>query len=322
MSTPVTEDIMLVARWTAIPNGGENPTTYTVTFDSNGGTAVASQTVNANGCATMPTAPTKEGNANFNYVFAGWKLNGVTYNFSTPVTGNITLVASWNAIPVGGGYVLVESVIISAKTHTMNVGETFTLTANVQPENATNKNVSWSSVNTAIATVEGGVVRAVQAGTVAILVTTEIGGYVDTCVITIVNPNAPSNPDTPAEGFKLSVTVMEMEAGATGVITVTGATGTVTWKTSDAEIAIVSDGVVATRKAGIVAIVAIDASGAKAVCTITVTDSSAEPPVVEPDILPSQGVGCGSSMVATAGLLPLALLGAGFILVKNKRNKK
>jgi len=330
LSTPVTEDIMLVARWTAVPVGGEDPdlpTTYTVTFDSNGGTAVASQTVNANGLATAPTAPTKAGNANYNYVFAGWKLNGENYDFATPVTGNITLVASWIVIPVGGGdIILVEGVIISAKEHTMNIGETFTLTAIVQPENADNKNVSWRSVNTEIATVEGGVVTAIKAGTVAILVTTEIGEYADTCVITVVDPNAPTDPEGPStpevEGLKLSVTTMELEVNNTGIIIASDATGNVTWTTSDAEIATVSNGVVAAKKAGIVAIVATDESGARVVCTITVTDPSVEPPIVEPDVLPEQGVGCGSSMIATAGLLPLALLGAGFILVKNKRNKK
>ena len=64
--------------------------TYRVTFDSNGGTAVETQTVNENTAATMPNAPTKEG-----YTFAGWLLGGAAYDFATPITGDIQLVASW-----------------------------------------------------------------------------------------------------------------------------------------------------------------------------------------------------------------------------------
>ncbi len=81
-SSAVTEDITLTAQWTAV---------YTVTFDSNGGTAVADQQVRDGETATEPTAPTNGENA-----FLGWYLNGRKYDFSTPVTSNITLVAVWN----------------------------------------------------------------------------------------------------------------------------------------------------------------------------------------------------------------------------------
>ena len=66
------------------------PTTYTVTFDANGGSAVEEQTVEENGTATQPDAPTRSG-----YTFNGWQLNGVAYDFAAPVTGDITLTASW-----------------------------------------------------------------------------------------------------------------------------------------------------------------------------------------------------------------------------------
>ena len=63
---------------------------YTVTFDSNGGSLVSSQTVVSGKKATKPTDPTKE-----NFTFVEWTLNGETYNFDSAVTSNITLVASW-----------------------------------------------------------------------------------------------------------------------------------------------------------------------------------------------------------------------------------
>ena len=64
--------------------------TYTVTFDSNGGSAVTAQTIEAGQKATMPADPTKSG-----YDFKGWTLNGSAYDFNTAVNGDITLVATW-----------------------------------------------------------------------------------------------------------------------------------------------------------------------------------------------------------------------------------
>lgn len=63
---------------------------HTVTFDSNGGSAVSKQTVEDGKKATAPSNPTKDG-----YNFIGWLLNNVIYDFNTSVTKNITLVASW-----------------------------------------------------------------------------------------------------------------------------------------------------------------------------------------------------------------------------------
>ena len=66
---------------------------YTVTYESNGGRTVPSQTVKYNETANKPADPTKSG-----YTFAGWyteeKLTN-KYDFAAPVTGNITLYAKW-----------------------------------------------------------------------------------------------------------------------------------------------------------------------------------------------------------------------------------
>ncbi len=67
---------------------------YTVTFDSNGGSEVASITKAYGTAVTAPAAPTKE-----NYTFAGWQLNGTNYVFTTMPAENITLVAVWSVIP-------------------------------------------------------------------------------------------------------------------------------------------------------------------------------------------------------------------------------
>ncbi|MBE5812325.1 MAG: hypothetical protein E7314_01555, partial [Clostridiales bacterium] len=67
---------------------------YTVSFNTNGGSVVVSQTVESGKTATRPeTDPTKSG-----YTFAGWYKDSVltqVYDFGTPVTGNITVYAKW-----------------------------------------------------------------------------------------------------------------------------------------------------------------------------------------------------------------------------------
>lgn len=68
---------------------------YSVSFDSNGGTvegaSISEQVVPSGGTAAEPdTVPSKVG-----YRFDGWEKDGAVYDFSTPVTENITLTAKW-----------------------------------------------------------------------------------------------------------------------------------------------------------------------------------------------------------------------------------
>jgi len=85
----VTSNITLVATWKKVETKPE-VVKYTVTFNSNGGSAISSQTVVSGVKAVKPANPTKDG-----YTFVEWTLNGKTYDFNTAVTSNITLVASW-----------------------------------------------------------------------------------------------------------------------------------------------------------------------------------------------------------------------------------
>jgi len=85
-NSAVNGNITLVAKW------NENAKAkYTVTFDSNGGSAVSSQTITEGSKASQPSNPTRTG-----YNFGGWLLNGSAYDFNSAVNGNITLVAKWN----------------------------------------------------------------------------------------------------------------------------------------------------------------------------------------------------------------------------------
>jgi transglutaminase/protease-like cytokinesis protein 3 len=73
----------------------------------------------------------------------------------------------------------------------MRLSDTETLTATVAPANATNPTLSWSSSNTAVATVStAGRITAVGAGIAAITVTTQDGNRTATCTVTVPNLTA------------------------------------------------------------------------------------------------------------------------------------
>ncbi|MBR4521303.1 MAG: InlB B-repeat-containing protein, partial [Paludibacteraceae bacterium] len=133
---------------------------YTVTFNSNDGSAVASQSVFEGTTATEPSAPTKAG-----YEFVKWQLSGADYDFSSAVTGNITLDAVW-------AYKAVSSVALNESEHTTWVGNSdFVLTLTKNPSDLITKSVVWSSDNTSAASVSDGSVHAEGVGTATITCT-------------------------------------------------------------------------------------------------------------------------------------------------------
>ncbi len=66
------------------------PTTFTVTFDANGGSEVEAQAVEECKNATKPENPTKEG-----YNFLGWFNGNAEFKFDSSIEGDITLKAKW-----------------------------------------------------------------------------------------------------------------------------------------------------------------------------------------------------------------------------------
>lgn len=109
--------------------------------------------------------------------------------------------------------VSVTSVSLNKSTLDIKVGETATLTATINPTNATNKNVTWESDNTQIATVDtAGKVTAIKEGTAKITVKTKDGNHTATCIVTVSKNDGivwtdPSNIKfTVTEDFYLKVT--------------------------------------------------------------------------------------------------------------------
>lgn len=83
--TAVTNNITLTAKW--IKN---EPTKFTVNFIVDGETVDTKEVADGKKVSAPVEVPTREG-----YVFDGWALEDVAYDFETPVTGNISLIAQW-----------------------------------------------------------------------------------------------------------------------------------------------------------------------------------------------------------------------------------
>ena len=91
-------DTTIYAQWnyTGSTGGGGGVSKYTVKFETNGGTTVASKSVTRNAKLEEPTAPTKDG-----FKFDGWytdKELKTAYDFDTKVTKSFTLYAKWTEI--------------------------------------------------------------------------------------------------------------------------------------------------------------------------------------------------------------------------------
>ena len=140
-SAKVTDDITLKAIYEL-----DSRKTYTITFDTNGGSNISNQAVKENELITKPSNPTKSG-----YTFKEWQLNGKTFNFNTKVTSDIKLKAVYDKveIPVEIKY---SSLIVDlnggATTQTFEekyeVGKTITL---VSPSKDNYEFTGWEIVS-------------------------------------------------------------------------------------------------------------------------------------------------------------------------------
>jgi len=112
----------------------------------------------------------------------------------------------------------VTGVTLSPASATLAVGDTRTLNFTVEPNNATNKNVTWSSSNNSVAYVtSNGTVRAENVGTTTITVTTVDGGKTATCNIT-VNPALPGTEANPIPLTEDIWTTGSIESGGPSTI--------------------------------------------------------------------------------------------------------
>ena len=124
------------------------------------------------------------------YIWGTATYNGRNYvSYSSTPTGYATpstdTINGYNSGGGGGEEVSVTGVSLNKDSTSITVGDTETLTATVTPSDATDKSVTWNSSNTNVATVSDGVVTAVAEGSATITVTTNDGGFTDTCSVTV-----------------------------------------------------------------------------------------------------------------------------------------
>lgn len=168
-------------------------TTWTMSYDSETGEvgwSAPSVTIQNNGDGTMTVdIPAESFTDNTSYlVLEDNMYYGPLYGFN--------FVSGTPTVPGGGANkVAVTGVTLDKTTATVDLSDketSFTLTATVAPENASNKKVTWSSDNEDVASVTNkGIVTAKSVGTANITATTRDGSFTATCKVTVTDVNAP-----------------------------------------------------------------------------------------------------------------------------------
>ena len=169
--------------------------------------------------------------------------------------------------------VSVTGVTLTPATASVNIGATTQLTATIAPSNATDKVVTWSSSNTAVATVRAtGLVTAVAVGSATINVTTHDGAKTASITITV------TNIVVPVTGVTVTPSTAAINVASTSQLAATIAPSNatdkaLTWSSSNTAIATVSsNGLVTGVAAGSATITVTTHDGAKtATCAVTVS---------------------------------------------------
>lgn len=174
-------------------------------------------------------------------------------------------------ITVKSSTVSVTSVLLNTTSASLTEGETLQLNASVYPTNATNRNVTWSSNNTSVATVTGyGLVTAKSTGSATITCRAADGsGKYATCVVTVKSDVQPAS-------ITLDHSNATLEEGETMQLTadirpVEASDKTVTWMSDNVSVATVSaDGLVTAVSEGEANIIATTSNHLAAVCQVKV----------------------------------------------------
>ena len=155
------------------------------------------------------------------------------------------------------------SVTLDKTSLSLAVGETVQLTATVKPDDATDKNVAWTSSDESVATVANGMVTAVKAGNAT--VSAQCGGKTAKCIVTVI---------VPVTSITLDKSSLTMAVGETSVLTATimpdNATDkTISWSSSDPSVVKVDNGKLTALKVG-TSVVSVIAANFSASCSVMV----------------------------------------------------
>lgn len=200
----------------------------------------------------------------------------VYFKCSYFIDGFYRTIDFYYTITVKSTNISVTSVSLDKSSISMKEGATEWLTASVYPINATNKNVTWSSSNTSVASVSSyGQVSARSAGTATITCRAADGsGKYATCRVSVESATVYVSSIT-LNNSSLSLGVGETSQLSACVYPTTATNRSVNWTSDDTSVATVSSGGLVTAKSARTAVItckAKDGSGKKATCTITVKE--------------------------------------------------
>ena len=169
----------------SLPNGTVNKE-YNQTLAATGSDTI---TWSIESGGTLPTGLSLNGSTG---AITGTPTAAGTYNFTVKAESSYGSDSKELSITISAATsVSVTGVTLNKTSTELTVGQSETLTAAVEPSNATNKNVTWSSSAESVATVEDGKVTAVGAGEATITVTTEDGNKTATCAVTVAAATVP-----------------------------------------------------------------------------------------------------------------------------------
>jgi uncharacterized protein YjdB len=187
------------------------------------------------------------------------------------VSGGFTDSCTVTVTSGAGTTVPVTGVTLDKKSISLGIDNTDALTATVLPENASNKNVIWTSSNNDVATVSNGLVKGVSSGTATITVMTIDGNFTDSCTVAVTSGTAP------VTGVTLNKKSMSLAVNASETLTATvmpenAANKSLLWGSSNYDVASVSNGLVRGISAGTanITVITIDGNFSDS-CTVTVT---------------------------------------------------
>ena len=185
------------------------------------------------------------------------------------------------AVTVNTKVYAVTGVKVEPESLSLVEGETGTVTAIVEPENATNKSVIWYTSNPDVVTVSQGTVTAVAAGTANVTVRTSDGDFSAVCSVTV------TEKALPVTGVTVSPELLTVIVGDKGTVTATvlpekAGNKNVTWTSGNESVATVADGVVTGVSIGETVITATTEEGSfTANCSVKVVGlPSVDSPVV------------------------------------------
>lgn len=178
-------------------------------------------------------------------------------------------------VTVSKAVVLVTGVELDKDKLELHIGEGYSLTATVEPSDATNTSVSWSSSAPDVASVDaGGAVKALKSGNATITVKTVDGGFASTCAVTVAGTSVP-------ESVTVSPSTVEVAEDAkvqlTATVSPAGASQEVEWAVQNTDIAKVdANGLVTGVKAGTTKVFARSREypDIQGVCEVTVIKDS------------------------------------------------